>query len=326
MKIFFNLPKTKEVVKFQDGDNLPDEIDLPFFTYSDKWNTNKQSADFNYIYDIEDLVEPQKTRFIEEHSKGDEPDPEQIIKNTYLYDKKIEKRTDKDGEYKVVVGRLYSNNPKFIKDLKKDKYRGFSAEIEALNIDNLFINQNKQVYFKQAVMNYIACLKEAPPAVSSAGIINKLNFSKKDFGYEGIPKKVFFNNNNNNMDKEQFNQLLEAVNKQVETSVNAKFSDFEKKQQEAKQIKFSISKDITPEEAFKSLQAKFSALNNYELVEKKAGEEDGGGEENPKETAKFAEYSAKMQANKYVKKVGKSEKIDEPKAKSFTFETVNPNL
>lgn len=315
-KIFFTANfRKKNLDEFKKQDKLPSEINLPFLAFSKRWNSNTEDSKFKFDFTIEDLLQPEKTPFLENHSGSK-------IKNTYLYNKKIETKEDKEGSYKVVTGTLFSSNPSFMKKLKEDYFSGFSIEVNPLTKEDVFLNENEVVYFRKAQMTAVAALTNEKPAVASAGVIGNINFSKKDFGYENIPKKVFFNNNNNNMDKEQFDQLLEAVNKQVETSVDAKFSDFKKKQQEAKQINFSISKDITPEEAFKSLQAKFSALNNYELVEKKADEEDGGEEEDPKETAKFAEYFAKMQANKAVKKVGKNGDQTEP-SDSFKYKLNN---
>ena len=157
-------------------------------------------------------------------------------------------------------------------------------------------------------------------------IIGNINFSKNaDFGYEDIPSKVFFNNLNNNlMDDKQFNQLLEAVNKQVETSVEAKFTALQEAQKEAQTVKFSLEKDTTPEKAFEALQAKFSTLSDYELVKK----EDGEDEPDPKDEAKFAKYQeALTKASKGAKKekVAKFEEEDKPKAKAFIFSTINPN-
>ena len=60
------------------------------------------------------------------------------IKNTYLYNKKIETKEDKEGSYKVVTGTLFSSNPDFIKKLKDDYFSGFSIEVEALTNDDIF--------------------------------------------------------------------------------------------------------------------------------------------------------------------------------------------
>lgn len=319
-KIFFQANIEKEnLAKFQKQEDLPGEINLPFLAFSKRWNKNIENSKFKFDFSIDDLLQPEKTPFLLNHSGSK-------IKNTYLYNKKIEAKEDKEGSYKVVTGTLFSSNPDFIEKLKDDYFSGFSIEVEALTNDDIFLNENNVVFIRKAQMTAVAALTEEEPAVASAGIIGNINFSKNaDFGYEDIPSKVFFNNLNNNlMDDKQFNQLLEAVNKQVETSVEAKFTALQEAQKENQTVKFSLEKDTTPEKAFEVLQAQFSTLSDYELVKK----EDGKDEPDPKDEAKFAKYQeALTKASKGAKKekVAKFEEEDKPKAKAFIFSTINPN-
>lgn len=305
-KIVFKANLLKEnLAKFKANENLPAEISLPFLAYSDKWNSNTQSSQFRITFNIQDLVEPVKTRLVYNHTGNDnKPAKNQLIKNTYLHNKKVETREDKDGKYEVITGELYSNNPKFIQELKDDKFTGFSIEVAPLNNDSVFFNESDQVFFKQAIMPFMAALTDEAPAVPSAGVIGNLNFAKGDFGYENIPKKVSFTKFNN-MDEKQLQEL-------IQNSVKAEFKALKQEQEEAKQIKFSFDKDAEPKAIFDALAGKFSNLENYSLVKKE--EEKDPEAEDQKDAGKFAEYQGKLAKNgkEATKKVTKFSEEEKP--------------
>lgn len=298
-KIFFTANLEKEnLAKFQKQETLPDEINLPFLAFSKRWNSNTENPKFKFDFSIDDLLQPDKTPFLLNHGGSK-------IKNTYLYNKKIETREDKEGSYKIVTGTLFSSNPDFIKKLKDDYFTGFSIEVEALTDNDIFINQDNIVFIRKAQMTAVASLTEESPAVASAGIIGKLNFSKNiNFGYENIPNKVFFNNlNNNNMDEKQ---LQEAI----ASAVKAEFTALKEAEQEAKTVKFSLEKDTTPEQAFQTLQTHFSNLKDYELVKKEDKEE-----KEEETLAKFQQALANANNTTKKEKVVKFEENQEDNTK-----------
>jgi hypothetical protein len=293
----------KPFLKFKESNDLPKEISLPFLAFSKKWNknTSKYKIDFN----LNDLLEPSRTRLINGHTdETNKPKPDQIIKNTFLQNKKIEKKVDKDGEYQIITGDLYSSNPKFIEELKNDDFSGFSIEVTPFTNHSIYFNEKNEAFIKEALMPFVAVLKGENPAVPNAGIIGNLNFSEK-VGYEDIPKKLIFSNpNNNNMDKQQFEELQKSIQESIKTGIDVKFQELEK----ASKVEFSLDKNLTPEEIFKEVSAKFESLKNYRLVKKEENTDAGEGEA-PEETAKFKELEENAEAlnkpNPVVKKAAK---------------------
>jgi hypothetical protein len=310
-KIFFNLEKLDEKLT----KDLPDEIDLPFLAFSKKWNKNTQNPNFKFDFNLKDLLNPEKTKVIYGHSgQNGELLPGQIIANTYLYDKKIEKREDKDGEYEVITGKLYSNNPQFIRELKQGDYLGFSIEIYPLNNSSIYFNNDGTIYYRQAVMQYIAFLKDEEPAVLDAGIIGKFNL--KDFGSENLPKKIIYNSINSNkinMDETILKQLKELIQTTIKDTITEIMSAKETKKEEAKkeepvednQIKMSFLKGENPKKVIEKITKQIPEVADYI---------DGLKEEN-----KFSAIVDNLKKEEKI--VQKVEKNTQPKESTFVIET-----
>jgi len=296
----------KPFVRFKESNDLPKEISLPFLAFSKKWNKNasKYKIDFN----LNDLLEPSKTRLIYGHTnETNKPKPDQLIKNTFLQNKKIEKKTDKDGEYEVITGDLYSSNSKFIEELKNDDFDGFSIEVTPLTNHSIYFNENNEAFIKEALMPFVAALKDENPAVPSAGIIGNLNFSEK-IGYEDMPKKLIFNNPDNNlMNEQQFEELQKSIQESIKTGIDAKFQELEK----ANKVELSLDKKTTPEKVFKEVSAKFEVLKGYDLVKKE------------EKTADLVVKAEDLNNPKsVVKKVAKFAEEETSEAKPFEFTNV----